>query len=418
MTSLLYRLLTWSFWVLGIFLLPFLGFGNFRHHLWMKDRLRPKPLSRQPLLWMHAVSVGEIKIALALYRALPEDRRQRVLFTTTTPSGMAFLQQNLPHEAMGQLLPWDVSWTYQRLFHRLEVPDLLLVETEIWPELFAFVNKSGASLGIVNARLSRKTLRLKKLGILRRAIARLNWVAARSDADARRFVLCGLPEEKARVTGNIKFDFEAAQLSGGTLKEWLSSKAPTIVFASMASDEAPLLAGEIAKLLAWNEYLRILWAPRQIAEVDRHLQALAHSDPQKRTLLDGNPRLLVLDTLGELSGCYAFADLSFVGGSFNTRGGQNFLESLQVGTPALVGPSTENFRGEVREAKAAGAILEVETPEEVAEGLISLMEHPDRRSTMAMAGKSFLAKHVGAVARTVQVLLDSKAVAKPKSEEV
>lgn len=418
MTSLIYRLLALKLWLIGWILLPFMGWFRHRHHAWLKQRLLPQSLQRQPKLWIHAVSVGEIKIALALFRALPANRRDQVLFTTTTPSGMVFLEQHLPQGADRRLLPWDFQMAYQRMFGVWNVPPLLVVETEIWPGLFTFVKKHGASLGIANARLSSKTLRWRKLSVLRRSVAKLDWVAARSELDAKRFIACGLPAERVAVTGNIKFDFEAAQLQRGPLKQWLAHAEPVLVFASMATDEAPLLAAEVKRLLAWSPSARILWAPRHIEDVAQHLEALAESAPLRRTQLKGNPRLLVLDTLGELSGCYAFAQLSFVGGSFNARGGQNFLESLQVGTPALVGPSTENFRVEVAEALDIGAIGVIQRPEEVGGAMIGLLEDPEKRSQMAIAGKSFLTKHVGAVARTVQVLLDSQSLGNPLSEVV
>lgn len=417
MSHLFYSTMMVCLGIAGLTLYPILRLFGYSHSQWLGEKLWPRRLERQPLLWIHAVSVGELKIAFTLLESLPEASRKTLLLTTTTPAGMAFLRHNLPDGAMGRILPWDVNWALHRFFKGLDVPTLVLVETEIWPKLFAFVKRQGADLAIINARLSSKTLKFKGMKVLRNAVAKIDLVAARSALDASHFQELGLRPDRSVVTGNIKFDFALKTLEDPRLRVWLDEGDPTVIFASMATEEAQMLAPEVIKLMALQPKLRVLWAPRQVQDAQRHMQALGGGRPLLRS--DPSPyqtRLLVMDTMGELSACFAFGAISLVGGSFNDRGGQNFLESLQVGTPAIVGPSCENFRLEVEEASKAGAILQVSGAGEVASVLHSLLEDSTERATMAAAGKTFLEKHTGAVARTVRVLLDSVKI--PNSEGI
>jgi len=417
MSHLFYNTVMVCLGIVGLTLYPILRLFGYAHAQWVGEKLWPQPLERQPQLWIHAVSVGEMKIALTLLEALPKACRNALLLTTTTPAGMAFLERNLPPGAMGRILPWDVNWALRRFFKGHSVPTLILVETEIWPKLFSFVKREGADLVIINARLSSKTLRFKRMGILKTAVSRIDLVAARSNLDASRFCELGLNADKAVVTGNIKFDFALNSLPEGPLRTWLADGEPTVIFASMGTDEAQMLAPAVAELFALQPKLRVLWAPRQIQDAEHHLHALASFEPQLRSKTAAyRTQLLILDTMGELSDCFSHGAVSLVGGSFNDRGGQNFLESLQVGTPAIVGPSCENFRLEVAEALDAGAILQVSGPGEVAPNLNSLLNDSTGRAAMATAGKTFLERHTGAVARTVGVLLDSVKI--PHSEVI
>lgn len=405
----LYWLLSVVLASIGAILLPFLWIFKHRHANWLRMRLFPTPLPDQPDLWIHSVSVGEVKIALSVHESLPKAMQAKVLFSATTPAGFEFLEKRLPTGCIGAMLPWDISFAYRKWFAGKKVPNLILVETELWPTLFRFVKNRGSALCIINARMSKKTLKWQRLGVLRKTVARLDLVAARSEADGKQFEACGLKPGRVRVTGNIKFDFKTPKISPGPLLQWLDMPGRTMIFASMASEEVGLLRSEVAWLLDRFPDLRILWAPRQVQDAPQHGEAFTHLKPAFRsTLSESGSRLLILDSMGELSGCYAYGTLSFVGGSFNKRGGQNFLESLQVGTPALVGPSTENFRHEVQEAIAADALLIVEDPAALRKAVVQLLEDKQRLCALADNAEAFLSRHAGAVARTVHVLVDSQ----------
>lgn len=417
MSRFLYWLLTSLIWLWAVALLPCIWLFKYRHREWLKARLLPAKLLKQPNVWIHAVSVGELKIAFALLNAIPASHRRSLLITTTTPAGLAFMKKSCPFQAELRLLPWDVSWCYRRFFSGLKVPSLIIVETEIWPALFQFVKKHDASLSIVNGRMSQKTLRFKNLSVLRHAIGQLDVVAARTANDADRFVACGLGRDAVQVSGNIKFDFVVKELGPGALRDWLAQSQETLIFASMATEEASLLAELLWDLFQSRPQLNILWAPRQLQETESHLRALVKLEPVRRSAeFEPKTRCLVLDTMGELASCYAFGKVSFIGGSFNKRGGQNFLESLQVGTPAIVGPSTENFKNEVAQALEHAALVVVNKPKELSDSLIELLDDQQKRQQLASQGVIFLSQHTGAVARSVDVLLDSQLLEKLETE--
>lgn len=376
---------------------------------WLRARLLPAPLAFQPALWLHAVSLGEAKLVVALLKDLPAAARERCLVTATTRAGFEYFANHLTPQQL-YFLPWDLAWCYRRLLGGTRRPDLVLVETEVWPNLFLSTKQAGARLMIVNGRLGPKTMRYRRNPLLRHVFAQLDAVAARGNLDVERFTAFGVAADRIVVTGNMKFDLKAGALpEQGVFRRWLQGDGPLFVFASISTDEVPLLAPQATALLAAFPAARLLWAPRHLDDLAEHETALAATDAIRRSALDAadlTRRVLILDTFGELAACYADASLSLIGGSFNRRGGQNFLESLQVGTPALMGPSTENFRREVEEARAAGAIAIIERADDVATILGDLMRDPARLRLMSAKAGEFLTKHQGAVVRTRAFLRD------------
>ncbi len=402
--SLLYSAMTNLVLGLAVLALPLLWRWQPKHAKWIAMRYYPRPLRLQPRLWLHAVSVGEIQIAQTLLARLDESD---FLVTTTTQAAYQLLRQRYGTERV-RYLPWDIERCYRRLFGTFKVPPLLVVETEIWPVLFRFVRGSGAPLAIVNGRLSARSLRLRNNALFRATLQRVSLVLARGEADRASFTAFGLLPERVLAVGNIKFDVQPRILEPGPLHDWLADAAPLLLFASISADEVEPLVVELIALLQRHPELRALWVPRHLDTLDQHLAALAPLQPVRRSELQAgqHPRLLVLDSFGELSGCYAFARLSLVGGSFNQRGGQNFLEALKARSPVLVGPYTENFREETDEALAAGALIRLEAPDQVAATVSSLLADPERISDMQHRAGSFLERHGGAIARSCQVLRD------------
>lgn len=402
--SFLYSALTNTVLGLAVQALPLLKRWRPKLAKWIAMRYYPRPLRLQPQLWLHAVSVGEIQIAQTLLQRL---NQSDFLLTTTTQAAYQLLRQRYGTERV-RYLPWDVERCYRRLFGSYRVPPLLVVETEIWPVLFRFVRQSGAPLAIVNGRMSARSLRLRNNPLFRATLQRASLVLARGESDRASFTAFGLPAERVIAVGNIKFDVQPRELETGPLRDWLADPAPLLLFASISADEVDDLAAELIRLLDQRPDLRALWVPRHLETLEQHLAALAPLQPAKRSALqpDQRPRLLVLDSFGELSGCYAFARLSLVGGSFNQRGGQNFLEALKAGSPVLVGPYTENFREETDEALAAGALIRLDAPDQLASTVSSLLADPERITDMQRRAASFLERHGGAIARTCQALRD------------
>jgi len=402
-------MVTWMVLLTILCLLPLIKWFNPKFAKWFSLRFWSEPLNFTPKLWVHAVSMGEIKIALSLLdtqrhkdEAFPAD----VLLTTSTQSGYRFLTERVG-KASVRYLPWDVKFAYRRLFGHLNPPNLVVVETEIWPTLFDMVTASGSKLVIVNGRLGSKTTRLSTNTLFRKTISKVTRIAARSTMDRDRYLQFGIPIDRVTITGNIKYDFKPKPLAENSLSQWLAHPQPLMVFASVSTDEISALAPQAELLLDSNPEIRILWAPRHLRDLEHHAAAFAGYEPVLRSEITSTiPRLLILDTFGELAACYGFADLSLIGGSFNQRGGQNFLESLQAGTPAVMGPYTENFKREVAEALEAETILCLENPNQVAETLESLLGDAPSLKAMSERARDYLARHTGAITRTVDVLVD------------
>lgn len=415
----LYKTLTGATLSIMLLLLPILHFLRPKLAKWFRMRFWPESIHFQPNLWIHAVSMGEIKIALALLEHCSHEFKENALLTTSTQSGYRLLTERFGKNRV-RYLPWDLGICYRQLFHSYGPPNLIIVETEIWPCLFRFVTSSGSKLILVNGRLSAKTLRLKNNPLFQDALSQVHKVAARSALDFERFKTFGVTNPQLAITGNIKFDFKPKSLNAPKLVAWLTQNSnPLIIFASISTDEVPLLIPEVQKLFESIEGLCILWAPRHLNDLEVHLQSLQPFKPKLRSKLSPHSRckMLILDTFGELSGCYAYAQISLIGGSFNQRGGQNFLESLQAGTPAMLGPHTENFKKEVEEALEEQAVLCLPKAENIATKVLELLNNPALLRGYSTRAKRFLEKHTGAIQRTLAVLIQSNFIIAEESEE-
>ena len=384
--------------------LPILDRLKPRFAKWFRLRYWPEPLDFQPTLWIHAVSVGEVNIARAFLAKAPG--LQNILLTTATQAGFSLIRK-VYGDRQARYLPWDLPKCYRRLFGAYDPPHMVVVETEVWPYLFEFVTGHGSKVAIVNGRLGTRALRFKGLGLYQLALSHVTKVAARSNLDRDRFGQFELKANQLAVTGNMKFDFVPPTLAAGPLRSWLAAAEPLVIFASLSQDEVVPLLPQLEILLEKIPELKVLWAPRHLETLDRHLSALTGLNPVLRSELEAqSPRLVVLDSFGELAGCYAFADLSIIGGSFNQRGGQNFLESLQAGTPVLIGPSVQNIRREVAEASKAESIIHLKTADQLAPCAMGLLEDDAALREMSQRAQGFLAKHRGAIARTLNLLID------------
>ncbi len=379
---------------------------------WLRARLTAHPISQEPLVWVHAVSVGEARLAQVVINSWAKNLQSRTLITTSTHSGYEVLCKHFESDQV-RPLPFDRLDAYRTLFAEFQVPRLVVIETEIWPEMFRFADEVGQGIVIINARLSVKTTRWRWLPLLRRSLERVDRICARSQADGTLFQAMGVAKEKILVTGNIKYDYPLPSILPKELTEWLERDQSLVIFASISADEVVLLA-KCAEYLIDRGH-RILWVPRHLDRLDTHLQVLSDLRPRVRSLLETGDTApcVVLDSYGELAACYKQARLAVVGGSFNRRGGQNFLESLMQGTPVIVGPSTDNFRIDVAEAVKAGAVIQVKSVRHLWSVLDRLLSSPEKLANIATKTMGFITAQQGALARTNQQLLDLGVLSDP-----
>ncbi|MDN0083715.1 lipid IV(A) 3-deoxy-D-manno-octulosonic acid transferase [Crenobacter sp. SG2305] len=357
-------------------------------------------------IWIHAVSVGETRAALPLVHALRARYPDApLLITQMTPTGRATALQLYP-DAEVRYLPYDFPRAVAGFFAAYRPRFGVLMETELWPNLIHAAHKAGVPLLLGNARLSDKSYRgyRRVAPLIRPALASLAGVAAQTEADAARLVLLGT--RNIKVCGNTKYDFAppAAQLAlGRTFRTWLGDK-PVLVAASTRDGEEALI------LAAWRKArpkARLVIVPRHPERFDS-VATLAEQQGftvARRSATSGpladDVDVWIGDSMGELFGYYAAADLAFVGGSLLPLGGQNLIEPASVGVPVLFGPSMFNFPQASELALAAGAALQVADADALVAEAVALLSDVERRAAMGAAAQRFTAAHRGASERIV-----------------
>lgn len=365
-------------------------------------------------IWVHAVSVGEVIAARPLIDGLIARHPGRpVLVTTITPTGSdrvcAFWGDRVTHV----YLPYDLRRMVRRFLDRARPALAVIVETEIWLNLYVECARREVPLMMVNARLSERSLRgyLPFGALSRLAMRAVRVVAAQSDADAARLVRIGADPARVVVTGNLKYDLAIPVGLEAQAAAWRAAwgaQRPVWIAASTHGPEEEAVLDMHARVLAVHPQALLLWAPRHPERFGPVREAARGRGLRVGTRrADGWPgpqdQVFVVDTLGEMLAFYAAADVAFVGGSLCEVGGHNMLEPAALGVPAVVGPRTFNFAEITQRLLAAGAMLQA--PDEVAVRalLLSLLEDPGRRAAMGAAGRAEVRALSGALDRTLDL---------------
>ncbi len=363
-------------------------------------------------LWIHAVSVGEMRAAQPLIDALRDAHPDApVLLTCMTPTGRATAESLYGSFATIVYLPYDYAWLVRRFLRRVRPRVGILMETELWPNLIHAAAREDVPLVLANARLSARSARgYARLRRLTRAcLERVAVVAAQTEADAAR--LRSLGAMTVHVTGNLKFDIAppADQLERGMVWKAKWGQRPVLLAASTREgEEAPLLRAFADAAPAEVLLVLVPRHPQRFDAVAGLIEA-AGLPYQRRSALDGTnlnagTRVLLGDSLGELFAYYAACDVAFVGGSLMPLGGQNLIEAASVGRPVLVGPHTFNFEEAARLAIEANAALRVNDAGDLLANALKLLNDGPERARMGEAGLAFAARHRGAAARVERLI--------------
>ena len=411
MSRFIYSLLTWL-------LLPFILL-----RLWKKARRqaaygrhlgerfgRYDKAPERPVLWIHAVSVGETRAAQPLVKALSERYPQaQILITHMTPTGRATSEQLFGNRVMRAYLPYDYAFAVGRFLNHFRPAMGIVMETELWPNLVAACHQRGIPLVLANARLSeRSAARYARFpSLTRQMLDSLSAVIAQTTGDAARLTLLGA--FNVQVAGNIKFDAVPPpdQLSTGAFLRRLMGPRMVLLAASTREGEEKELLDALAR--APLEGALLLIVPRHPERFDE-VEALAISRGfrvQRRSLekpVEPGTRVLIGDSMGEMFAYYTACDVAFVGGSLQPLGGQNLIEACAVGKPVLVGRHTFNFLEVTEEAIAAGAALRVDDADQLIALTRVLFSDANARQAMGEAGHRFAAHHRGATARTLEII--------------
>ena len=365
---------------------------------------------RGPVLWVHAVSVGEVRAAAPLVAGLRAAwPGEPVLVTCVTAAGRQTIAQLWGEAVQTAWLPWDFPGAVRRFLAHFRPRIGIFMETEVWPNLLAGCAAQGVPMVLANARLSqhsaRRYARLRSL--FAPAFGRLCCVCAQSTEDAERLAAAGA--RAVRVTGNLKFDVEPDPAAASRGRAWREALGRSVVLlASTREGEEATLLGALEALPAQVLIVIVPRHPRRFDEVAALLAARAH--PAARRSRGEAPapwqRVYLGDTLGEMAFWYAAAEVAVMGGSFGPYGGQNLIEACAAGTPVVIGPSTHNFAEPVRLALAEGAALAVRDAQEASRAVAGLLADAPRRQAMGEAGRRLCALHRGATARHLEAIAE------------
>lgn len=369
------------------------------------------PRSDKPLIWLHAVSVGETRAAQNLVSRLRVAYpKHHILFTHTTPTGRAAGEQLYGDEVSRVYLPYDYPFAVNKFLRHFRPQLGILMETEIWFNLIHQCQQSNTPLLLLNARMSEKSARgyARFASLTRSTLGKLSAIAAQTAEDAAR--LSDLGASKVTVMGNLKFDIEppAAMLElGKQLRDQFGTGRKIFLAASTREGEEQLLLDAFKRMHLPDLLLVIVPRhPQRFNEVASLLEqrGLTLQRRSENRPVSSEIQAVLGDSMGEMFAYYAAADLAFIGGSLLPYGGQNLIEASAVGTPVLIGPHTHNFAEATRLAVAAGAAIQVSDAEQLIIELQRLLTETNALAAMRSQCAGFVAFNRGATNKALDII--------------
>ena len=368
-------------------------------------------------IWIHAVSVGEVLAARPLVPALRERLPgYRIFLSTTTMTGNAVAKKSIRGVDGLFYAPFDFPHPVRHALEVLNPSLVVLVETELWPNLIHEARRRGTRVALVNGRISPHSFpRYRRLGrFLRKVLSEIDLFLMQGEPHAERIRALGAPPERVRVTGNLKFD----AVEPGRLPERLarllqggSVPRPLWVAGSTVGGEEELVLSAFHRVRERVPHARLLMAPRHPERFDSvpALVEAAGFRCLRRSALDpvawNDGEVMLLDTLGELSQVYALASVVFVGGSLVPAGGHNILEPAVAGKPVVVGPHMENFQEIADQFSSEQALVRVGSADELASEVSALLVDPERRAGLGARARELVGRNRGAVGRSTDALV-------------
>ncbi|HEY2628251.1 MAG TPA: lipid IV(A) 3-deoxy-D-manno-octulosonic acid transferase [Usitatibacter sp.] len=372
-------------------------FGNYR------------PRQEGPYIWIHAVSLGETRAAIALVDALRQRHPGRnMLITHMTPTGRATSREAFGDSVERAWLPYDMGFAVRRFLEHYKPEFGVLLETEIWPRLLQEGKRQGVPIVLANGRMShRSSVRYARVPFLTRwAMSNLRGIAAQTEDDARRFARLGGPSPA--VLGNVKFDVtvpdEMRQL-GQEFRGRMGDRMAWLAASTREGEEALLLDAFFGSAAGAEVLLVIVPRhPQRFDEVARMAEAKGFKVARRsaNSRVDADVRVLVGDSIGEMLAYYESCDVVIMGGTLLPFGGQNLIEACAMARPVIVGQHTYNFSEASKGAIAAGAAVRVRDSYEAMQAAALIASDAQRRGAMGKKALEFVAAHRGAVARIVE----------------
>jgi 3-deoxy-D-manno-octulosonic-acid transferase len=395
---------------------------KFSQRLGIYDREVRERLSKQRLTWLHAVSVGEVNIALKLanaLRALEPDLH--CALTTTTTTGFALARKNAPSWIEVMYTPLDYWPIMRRAFSAIRPARIVLVEAEIWPNLAAAANARRISLALVNARLSlRSERRYRRFQFFVAPIFRLlDLVCVPERPDVERWTALGVLRDRIHVTGSIKFDPELqpqSQIVAASVSDAFNSNSLVLFGGSTHRGEEEILAKIFLRLREQFSSLRLFIAPRHVERL-QEIRAQLNSLPLRVALASEARRsgklndtdCILLDTTGELQRWYGIATVVFMGKSLTAHGGQNPVEPILANKPVIFGPHMENFATLAEALVSRKAAIQIQGGDSLEQAIAELLRDSEARHRLVQNAREVLSAHQGATARAAALIHALKA---------
>jgi 3-deoxy-D-manno-octulosonic-acid transferase len=366
-------------------------------------------------IWVHAVSVGEAQAALPLIRKLHDlDADHPVLVTTHTPTGSQRVQETLGEDVLHVYVPYDLPGAVGRFLKHMQPRMAIIMETEIWPNLYAACRQRNIPLLLANARLSERSMKgYKKLGkFTRETLNNITCIAAQGQSDAARFITLGANPDKMQVTGNIKFDIQLpaslTETAAVLRRDWGVERRVWIAASTHQGEDELILNAHAQVMHALPDALLVL-VPRHPERFDsvsslcekRGYNVVRRS--QHRACAN-DVDIYIGDSMGELDLLYAASDLAFIGGSLVDVGGHNPLEAAALGLAIVQGPHTFNFVEITRMLTEAEAAMSIHDSEQLAAAVIDLLGDANRRSEFGERAKGVVEANRGALQRLLQLV--------------
>ncbi len=404
----------------------------------------------KPIVWLHAVSVGETNAATPLIEGLLKKYPDhRLLITTTTPTGSERVTRLFSDRVEHCYFPYDLPGVVSRFIKRVKPQILIVVETEIWPNLFSSCHRKNIPIVLINARLSERSTNayLKIKGLIKETLVNVDTLAVRSQADALSFKKLGAEDQQIVIAGNIKFDFKAdqEQIDKGLewKKQWGKARL-VLVAASTHEGEEEILLRIYRKLLENHSDLLLILVPRhperfesvyELAkntpnQVERdnvgavvtttrrenkvrkrggvcfstikHSQTTTYRAQKHKD--DALVNIIIGDSMGEMQSWFATADVVFIGGSLVDVGGHNPLEAIAQSKPVVSGKHMFNFRDLVPELTESGLLTVCETDSHLQESILDLLIAKNK--TVVLKAQKIMQQHRGATARLLEIIDD------------
>ena len=388
------------------------------------DTKLKQALTNRQVIWLHAVSVGEVNICTQLIRSLePRLPNAKIIVSTTTTTGMSELKKKLPTHVSKVYYPIDRRKYVSRAIGTLKPLAIVLVEAEIWPNFIWRAQAQSIPLFLVNARLSERSYRgYRRFGFLfRRLFAAFDGVGAQNEADAARLRELGCRPEAIRVVGSLKFDAakidERRPIDVPAMLRQLGvpADATLLVGGSTHAGEEGILADIFQRLKGRFPKLFLILAPRHFErsrEVGRELEARQlrfayRSEITSHTRnADGAVDCLLVNTIGELKYFYEHADVIFVGKSLTAAGGQNPIEPGALGKAVVFGPNMQNFADVARLFVEQDGAAQVRDAAEMEAKFIELLADPRRRAQLGQNAVKVVRENLGAIELTVEMIME------------